>query len=488
MRVCAHTTIGAEKDLAFSVRLRDNRWSSDTDNPPIVLESDPIVWELEGTGNAKVYIQPKLSVLFYSLAGLSADIRPYCELDFPHYQPDPLEYEVALRMGLSSSLGVESRVWYPEWGGKPTWQLFDQKWLLWATNYPSDLRFVSPFRDQTVQEGDDLTLLGEAVGDSEPNYEWYYEGQRIIGEHSSQYAISSVQPEHQGSYSVRAWNSESSIQTSCFVSVVFNDMVLIPGGKNSGTNPLGAGESYNALWFPPAYSLEVSSFYMDRCEVTKAKWDEVFSWAVAHGYGFSWPGSGRAANHPVQTVYWYDCVKWCNARSEKEGRPVCYHVQGNVYRTGWWAYVVTCDSDAGGYRLPTSAEWEYAARGGAVGRRFPWGGDTISHRRANYYAGLSEYDLSNGGHHPAYYRPLTACTSPVDSFGPNGYGLYGMSGNVWEWCWNVYRDSHFDAERVIRGGSWSSSAWNGQVGYRGEEEPSEAKTHIGFRTVLPVAR
>ena len=83
------------------------------------------------------------------------------------------------------------------------------------------------------------------------------------------------------------------------------DMVQIPAGINSGTDPdFGA------------YSLtNEAAFYMDQYEVTKAKWDEVHTWAVAHGYSFDNAGSGKASNHPVHTVNWYDCVKWCNARS-----------------------------------------------------------------------------------------------------------------------------------------------------------------------------
>ena len=86
-------------------------------------------------------------------------------------------------------------------------------------------------------------------------------------------------------------------------------MALIPAGTNSGVDPdFGA------------YSLTVSSFYMDQYEVTKAKWDEVYTWAIARGYGFDNAGLGKAANHPVHTVSWYDVVKWCNARSQRGAR------------------------------------------------------------------------------------------------------------------------------------------------------------------------
>ncbi len=101
-------------------------------------------------------------------------------------------------------------------------------------------------------------------------------------------------------------------------------MVLIPGGTNSGRNPLARGESHNATQYPATYSQTVNAFYMDKNPVTKALWDEVYAWAThadrgANVYSFVYSGSGKAADHPVQNVNWYDVVKWCNARSEKEG-------------------------------------------------------------------------------------------------------------------------------------------------------------------------
>ena len=244
-------------------------------------------------------------------------------------------------------------------------------------------------------------------------------------------------------------------------------MVLIPGGTNAGTDPdFGA------------YSLTVSSFYMDKYEVTKAQWDEVYTWAISHGYSFANAGSGKAANHPVHTVSWYDCVKWCNARSEKEGLTPCYTVSSSVYKTGQSA--PACDFAANGYRLPTNTEWEYAARGGVANRRFPWG-DTISHTNANYHSdSYYSYDTSSTrGYHPTYKTGSEPYTSPVGSFAANGYGLYDMAGNVWEWC----NDAWYSGRR-IRSGGWKSYANHARCSGSGNwSDPGSANYGYGFRAV-----
>ncbi|MEK7685488.1 MAG: SUMF1/EgtB/PvdO family nonheme iron enzyme, partial [Verrucomicrobiota bacterium] len=93
-------------------------------------------------------------------------------------------------------------------------------------------------------------------------------------------------------------------------------MVLIPAGSFQMGDTFSEGDSAER----PVHLVNVSAFYMDRTEVTKALWDEVCQWAISHGYSFNFAGSRTAANHPVHSIYWYDMVKWCNARSEKEGR------------------------------------------------------------------------------------------------------------------------------------------------------------------------
>ncbi len=212
------------------------------------------------------------------------------------------------------------------------------------------------------------------------------------------------------------------------------NMVLIPAGSFT------MGDTLDSEGDAIPITVTVSVFYMDINLVSYSQWQSVYNWATNFGYGFDDAGSGKAANHPVQTVNWYDVVKWSNARSQQAGlNPVYYTDVGltQVYMNGDVAPYLNWA--ANGYRLPTEAEWEKAARGGLVGQRFPRS-DTISWSQANYFGDPLSLDTNGWAYDFATaidYDPAFSdgdnfatqpFTSPVGYFAPNGYGLYDMRG------------------------------------------------------------
>jgi sulfatase modifying factor 1 len=270
-----------------------------------------------------------------------------------------------------------------------------------------------------------------------------------------------------------------------------DNFALIPAGEFT------MGDALDGISNEPQHTVNVSGFYMGKHEVSWSLWQEVRDWAVLNGYSdLSGVGSGKGDEHPVDSVSWYDVVKWCNAASERAGLEPVYYLSGAVYRSG--ESTPDIDYSKQGYRLPTEAEWEKAARGGLSGKRFPWG-DTIDHSYANYYEYTSySYDSGDGsGYHPSYVDGDTPYTAPVGSFAANGYGLYDMSGNVWEWCNDWYDSSYYSSSpetdpqgpstgssRVQRGGGWNSLALNCRVALRSLNIPDGRSNGFGFRLAL----
>jgi len=218
----------------------------------------------------------------------------------------------------------------------------------------------------------------------------------------------------------------------------------------SGTFIMGSTEKFHA----PVHSVYVSAFFIGETEVTYGEWKSVLAWAKANGYFLLHNGEGESDKHPVTDVTWYDAVKWCNAKSEKEGLKPCYKQNGLVYRREE-DDSIDCDWNANGYRLPTEAEWEKAARGDLVGKRYP-NGDTLNEDDANF-------DSSG--------------TRKVKSFAANGFGLFEMAGNVSEWCWS---DNPYKPQL---GGSWVEKKESCRVSKNDVGNPRSGREYVGLRLV-----
>jgi len=225
-------------------------------------------------------------------------------------------------------------------------------------------------------------------------------------------------------------------------------MVTVLGGTLPASSELG--------------NQTVASFQIGKYEVTWGEWREVREWAVSHGYtdlagvGDTRPW-GRGDSFPVVSVSFYDVVKWCNAKSVKEGKTPVYTVDGTTYKVGERAPTVVVG--ANGYRLPSEKEWEWAARGGLQTRGYRYSG-------SNDFNAVAWVNIST-----------EECKAVGGKMG-NELGIYDMSGNVMEWCNDVVNPSY----RRMRGGGWSSFADDATVAYRGYgHDPAVRYYDFGFR-------
>ena len=203
------------------------------------------------------------------------------------------------------------------------------------------------------------------------------------------------------------------------------------------------------------------------------------------------PATGEIQeNRPVEQVSWYDAIVYCNKRSIAENLTPCYTINGSTNPADWgdapnttWD-AVTCNFSANGYRLPTEAEWEYIARSG----------NGLTGTQTTYSGSDTVGDVAWYGYEDDWETPGNSgsITHEVKKKSANRLGIYDMSGNVREWCWDWYDSisSSTGAEgassgwyRVLRGGSWGYDASYCRVADRGSRTPGFTGSYLGFRVV-----
>ena len=282
-------------------------------------------------------------------------------------------------------------------------------------------------------------------------------------------------------------------------------MVELPGGRFlMGT---GDREGFPADGEGPVRSITLDPFLIDNCPVRNRDFAEFvaatqyrteaerFGWSFVFAGDLPDGGSSIAAEDSVHGVDWWKRVygaAWDHPEGPASG--IASRAEHPVVQVSW--------NDAAAYarwagkRLPTEAEWEYAARGGLEQNRYPWGDDLTpgGEHRCNIWQGTFPHtNTAEDGY---------ASTSPVEAFPPNGYGLYSVSGNVWEWCADWFDVRHHQlattinplgpptgAARVMKGGSYlchRSYCNRYRVAARSSNTPDSATTNIGFRCVRDV--
>jgi formylglycine-generating enzyme required for sulfatase activity len=223
-------------------------------------------------------------------------------------------------------------------------------------------------------------------------------------------------------------------------------------------------------WEKPPHQVKVNSFFMAEFPVIQELYKSVTGQSPSRFVG---------DDNPVEQVSWFNATAFCNQLNQLLALPKPYSGEGDATQ---------CNFDCAAFRLPTEAEWEFAARGGVV----------ETHGRASL-PGASPQPQFAGSDFPddvAWYDQNNEYeTKPVGLKFPNRLGLYDMSGNVWEWCWDRYGDYSEQPQtdpkgpsggplRVLRGGSWYHIAGSSRVAYRSGNAPDSYGDYIGFRLLF----
>ena len=286
-----------------------------------------------------------------------------------------------------------------------------------------------------------------------------------------------------------------------------------PANGIVGVAPNYALPGSDAYWkgvFIENRKVKLSPYKLGKTEVTYKLWKEVYDWATGHGYTFANPGvkgkdGSGTDDEPVTTISWRDCIVWCNAytqmKAEGKADTECVYRKKDDHTVVLKDATATADCDAAyaemgkkGFRLPTEAEWEYAARwqGSNTENAAQYGDVWLTKLNSASGAKADWKDSAETGAVAWYWNNSGGETHPVGKKRANALGLHDMSGNVWEWCFDWYDDIEANtvtdpqggasgSYRVLRGGSWYFYARYCTVGVRGYYSPDYWSFYLGFR-------
>ena len=484
----ATTGISATKTISVGKKWDPvNDWKPIFGDPPVEFSFSPPTWLVQGSGDVVVTLQPKVTVLVYSAAGVEADLDPYLELA-GSMQLNPYQWDLGLYAGMDSNVGLNLSVWDKKWGDLPSIPLtLIPKQTLWHRAGPSSSPTVPqipvPPQSQTASLGSTVSFTVQAQGSAPLSYRWYKnnfyltDDFRISGSGSSALRIASIQSSDAASYTVRVSNPAGSAMSGSAVLTVPTPpppspsprMVWIPPGTFVMGSPAsealrGSDETQHTVTL-------TKGFYMGKYAVTQGEYLAL----MGSNPSYFTPGNGYSQDlsRPVETVTWYNATIYCAQLTQRE------QAAGRL-PAGWV------------YRLPTESEREYACRAGTT-TAFHYG-NALRSGMANFY-GYYEYDASVGNIYNASGIYLGRTTT-VGSYQPNAWGLYDMHGNVWEWCRDLYgtyptgsvidpQGAPSGSDCVVRGGGWGSIGGYCRSAFRIYYDPCDWTSYmIGFRVVL----
>lgn len=228
-----------------------------------------------------------------------------------------------------------------------------------------------------------------------------------------------------------------------------NEMTPVPAGRATMVTVPAGRVTLSDRRTRRSWPVEVGAYELAAFPVTQELYAEITGLR---------PSAARGERLPVESVSWWDAVRFCNALSERDGCTPVYRFRDDGERVEWTA-------SADGYRLPTEAEWEHACRAGTTGPR---------------YGPLDEIAWYHGTSRETIHE--------VGTRRPNPWGLHDMIGNVWDWCWDLYDPEVYGSYRVLRGGGWFDEHWSCRASARRRSHPTFRVDDVGFRVARSPVR